>query len=200
MLLKHTMASRLKRNRMFVPMQDAYFDMTPTKFEEYSLQLLREQFYGAENLKIEHNVIEKAIDGNYQIDGIITFTQGGFNFKILVECKHYRSSISREKITVLYDKLRALNAHKGIFISSSNYQKGAIQYATEHKISLVQLVPANTNKPLLRLNKIVNHISFYNNGEPYIGVLQSFDTSLHIETLQSPNKILNQIITKENSF
>ena len=63
-------------------MQDAYFDMTPTKFEEYSLQLLREQFYGAENLKIEHNVIEKAIDGNYQIDGIITFTQGGFNFKI----------------------------------------------------------------------------------------------------------------------
>lgn len=179
---------------MFVPMRDTFFDITPTQFEEYSLQLLQEQFEGANNLIIKHNVKEKATDGTYQIDGIITFLQGGFNFKVLVECKHYQSSISREKIAVLYDKLRALNANKGIFIASSNFQKGAIQYATEHNIALVQLIPADSNQPPFRLNQIVNHISFYNNGKPYLGVLQSYDEGLHIKTLQQPNVIFSQTI------
>ena len=179
---------------MFVPMKDAYYDITPNQFEEYSLQLLQEQFEGATNLVIEHNVKEKTTDGTYQIDGIIMFSEGGFDFKILVECKHYKYSISREKIAVLHDKLRALNANKGIFITSSNFQKGAIQYATEHNIALVQLVAADKHKPEFHLNQILNSFSFYNNGKPYLGVLQSYDTGLHVKTLQQKNILFSQII------
>lgn len=177
---------------MFIPTREAFFEMSPTQFEKYSLQILQEQFNGAKDLKIEHNVKEHTTDGTYQIDGVVYFSEGNFDFKILVECKHHKSSIPREKIVVLFDKLRALNAQKGIFISSSNFQKGAIQYATEHKIALIQLVPAEIEKkPNILVNRIVNSISdIYNDGKPYIGIMQSYNQGINCSHLTTNNKKL----------
>lgn len=63
-------------------------------------------------------------DGNYQIDGYVEFEIMGLKFKSIVECKHYRTSISREKVQVLFDKVRATGAHKGILVSSSISRPG----------------------------------------------------------------------------
>lgn len=71
--------------------------MSPTDFEKYSLYLLKQQTNGLENLEIEHNVIIEKIDGSYQIDGIIRFDVMGVKYTTLVECKYYKSTISREK-------------------------------------------------------------------------------------------------------
>ena len=53
----------------------------------------------------------------------------GVRYVTLVECKHYRSPITREKVQILYDKIRAIGANKGVLISTSNFQIGAIKYA-----------------------------------------------------------------------
>lgn len=183
---------------MFIPTKEAFFEMSATDFEKYSLELLAEQFAGAENLKIEHNVIEKVSDGNYQIDGRIEFTQAGFKFKVLVECKHYKSSISREKVAVLHDKIRALNAQKGILITSSNFQRGAIQYATEHGIALIQLTPVETNLEVRgELNYLMHGESLYNNGKPYIGVLQTCSIGIQCTYLKKQNNSLYEYLTKK---
>ena len=71
-------------------------------FERYSLDLLFEQTRNLENLVFEHNRIIEAHDGNYQIDGYIELC---LKYKTLVECKHYKSAITREKVRILHTKI-----------------------------------------------------------------------------------------------
>ena len=49
---------------MFMPIQKHFYDMTPEEFEKYSLEILKEQTKGLENLEIQHNVIIKKNDGD----------------------------------------------------------------------------------------------------------------------------------------
>lgn len=181
---------------MFIPTQETLFEMTPTQFEQYSLEIIQEQFQGQENLCVYHNVIEKSGDGTYQIDGEVLFTIGDFNFKILVECKHYSSSITRDKVVLLADKVRTLKASKGILISTSAFQRGAIQYATEHNIALVQIIPAEQDNKFVITGKVVmNCTNCYNFGKSYIGVLQSETAGISCKYLTFLNKeLLSYII------
>ena len=81
---------------MFMPLKESIQDMTPTEFEQYSLRILSEQTKSLNNCSIQHNRIIEVDDGNYQIDGYIEFDLMGINYKTLLECKHYKNSISRE--------------------------------------------------------------------------------------------------------
>ncbi|MDL2232327.1 restriction endonuclease [Ruminococcaceae bacterium OttesenSCG-928-L11] len=147
--------------------------MSPEEFERYALLVLQQQVRGMEHCRFEHNKIIEVSDGNYQIDGYIEFDLMGVTYKTLVECKHYKSSISREKVQVLYDKLRACGAQKGILISSSNFQSGAITYATQHGIALVQLTESSNQyftKSMYDTSKY--HRSNYG-AAPYIGIMQT---------------------------
>jgi restriction system protein len=160
---------------MFIPTCESVLDMSPTDFEKYSLQMLGQQVKDLNDCKVQHNNIIEVDDGNYQIDGYIEFNLMGVTYKTIVECKHYKSSISREKVQVLYDKIRACGANKGILISSSNFQSGAIEYASKHGIALIQLTDAGEQyENRFQLNVIMNYPRIpYNDGCPYIGVMQS---------------------------
>ena len=159
---------------MFVPTQEAFLDMSPTDFERFSLKILRQQTKGLENLAFEHNVMVEKSDGSYQIDGIVRFDVMGVRYITLVECKHYKGPISREKVQVLYDKIRATGAHKGILVSTSNFQSGAIKYATEHGIALIQITDAETSIETRGHYRIIqNKPNLYNGGDPYISIMQS---------------------------
>ncbi len=157
---------------MFIPMRDHYFEMTPTEFEERSLEILKQQFNGLEKLEFKHNERIRTDDGSYQIDGVVRFETMGVKFTVLIECKHYKNPVSREKIQVLYDKIRAVGAHKGIFISTSNFQSGALEYAAKHGIALIQITEASTRFEMRdRFNVIQAHSFEYNDGLPYIGIM-----------------------------
>ena len=73
----------------------------------------------------------------------------------------------------MYDKLRATGTQKGILISTSNFQTGSIQYATEHGIALIQLTESGNHCVTRSLNMITNRagITPSNFGSPYVGVL-----------------------------
>ncbi|MBI6873436.1 restriction endonuclease [Clostridium aciditolerans] len=160
---------------MFIPTHESVLDMSPTDFEKYSLQILLQQVKHLSDCKVQHNKIIEVDDGNYQIDGYIEFKLMGVTYKTIVECKHYKSSIPREKVQILYDKIRACGTNKGILISSSNFQSGAIEYASKHGIALIQLTDAGEQYvKRSQFNVITNsHQIPYNNGCPYIGVMQS---------------------------
>lgn len=160
---------------MFIPTKEHFYDMTPEEFEKYYLNILREQTKGLENLEIQHNVIIKKNDGNYQIDGKIQFDVMGVRYVTLVGCKHYKSSITREKVQILYDKIRAIGANKGVLISTSNFQIGAIKYAKEHGIALIQIVEADLTYEIRTKPNVIMmdaYKSLYNNGQPYIGIMR----------------------------
>lgn len=71
---------------MFIPGKERYTEMTPKEFEKYSLGLLQGEAAKFEDGIFEHNVMMKAHDGVYQIDGKIKFTYLGLSFTCLVEC------------------------------------------------------------------------------------------------------------------
>lgn len=121
--------------------QDYVCSITPTEFEKYCGQILlgyaeKERLHG---FKITHDTKLKSYDGVYQIDLYATFKAMGVEFKVICECKQYKNSVNREKVVVLTDKVKSLGAHKGILLSTSGFQSGAIQYAKEHGIALIQV-------------------------------------------------------------
>lgn len=114
--------------------------MTAQEFEQFVMKLFTESINSDNNILFQHNEIIKTSEGNYQIDGTIRFEVMGVKYLTLVECKMYKSPISREKVQILFDKLRATGAQKGILVSTSYFQSGAIEYASTHGIALVQII------------------------------------------------------------
>jgi restriction endonuclease Mrr len=115
-------------------------DMSPQEFEVYCLELLEGMKEQLHEFRLEHNKIYSTNDGRYQLDGYIQFELFGVKYKTIVECKKYKDKIKRSQIQVLHDTIRSTGAHKGIFISTSSFQKGAMDYAKEHGIALMQIV------------------------------------------------------------
>lgn len=116
------------------------YDLTPTEFERYCCDFLT-AYAQKENLQdflITHDTKIKASDGKYQIDVYAEFTAMGAQFKILCECKKYKNRVNRDKVAILHRKLESIGAHKGILISTSDFQSGAIEYAKEHGVALIK--------------------------------------------------------------
>ncbi len=121
--------------------QDYVCSITPQEFELFCVELLKD-YAEEEQLKeftIEHNRIIEAYDGVYQIDIYATYRALGTKMRVLCECKQYKSKVKREIIQILEQKVRSLGMNEGILLSTSGFQKGAIQYAREHGIALMQV-------------------------------------------------------------
>lgn len=114
-------------------------EMKPEEFEIYCLQLLENIKNELIDCKIQHNQIYITDDGEYQLDGVIEYELFGVRYKTIVECKRYKSKIKRSQIQILNDTIRSIGAHKGILISTSSFQKGAMEYAKKHGIALMQI-------------------------------------------------------------
>lgn len=121
--------------------QDYVCSISATEFEVFCLERLKEYAKMKEwqDFKITHNVKLKSHDGVYQIDVYATFRFMEVDFKILCECKQYRTPVKRDVVALLEGKLHSLGAQKGIICSTSGFQKGAIEYAKEHGIALFQV-------------------------------------------------------------
>jgi restriction system protein len=93
------------------------------------------------------NKLEKLMgsDGEYEIDITVRFEALGGKFLVLVECKHHKSPIKRDVVQVLNDRLRAVGAQKGMIFATTRFQKGAIEYAKQHGIALVQVADGKTS-------------------------------------------------------
>ena len=103
-----------------------------------SLKTQLEQFAEAQTqLDIAQKELNDDLDEqkNYKAE----FTAMGSKFKVICECKQYKKSVDREKVVVLHKKVESIGAHKGILLSTSGFQSGAIQYARAHGIALIRM-------------------------------------------------------------
>ena len=115
-------------------------NLAPIEFEKYCYDFLNgyAQNEGLQDFKITHNKRIKASDGRYQIDVYAEFTAMGSRFKVLCECKKYKNRVNRDKVAILHRKLESIGAQKGILISTSDFQSGAVEYGKAHGISLIK--------------------------------------------------------------
>lgn len=116
-------------------------DISPTEFEKCCFKILNG--YAEEeklmDFEITHNKIIRTSDGKYQIDIYAEFTALGSQFKVLCECKRYKYRVNREKVEILHSKLESIGAQKGLLISTSDFQSGAIEYAQAHGIASIKV-------------------------------------------------------------
>ena len=72
------------------------------------------------------------------------------SLKTLIECKDYNSPIQVDKLTDFSVRIEDVAAHKGIFVTSSKFQKGALDWAKSKGIGLVLLDKSNKESWILR--------------------------------------------------
>lgn len=122
------------------PPDEINANITPIEFELLVKEYLTELGKELKSFDAIHNKIIERIDGNYQIDVYAEFSFLGADFKLLIECKKHKNKIKRETVQLLYDKIRAIGAHKGMIFSTSGFQDGAFKYANEHGIALIRVI------------------------------------------------------------
>lgn len=101
---------------------------TPASFEKLVVMLLQKMGYGGE---IENSGLVTKYSNDGGIDGIVKQDVLGFG-RIHIQAKRYKidSCIGREEIQKFVGALAVAQSNKGVFITTSYYSKGAIDYVS----------------------------------------------------------------------
>ena len=116
------------------------FRISPEQYERKVQTWLTEAAGTLTNFSALHRQVLTGADGEYEIDIAVRFVALYTPFLVLVECKRHRRSIERDVVQVLHDRVRATGAQKGLLFSTSTFQSGALTYAVQHGIGLIQLL------------------------------------------------------------
>lgn len=119
-------------------------DLSPDQFEIEVKNIIEQSGLGLNDFRVQRLEHLKGSDGSYEIDVTARFTALGAEFLVLIECKHHRNRIKRDNVQILYDRLRAVGAHKGMIFATVGFQRSAVEYAQAHGIALVQIAPEKT--------------------------------------------------------
>lgn len=113
------------------------------EFEEAAKTILESAGASIEKFQVNGKERFTSDDGEYEIDASVEFTMlGGVKFFVIVECrsKKVNNKVKRDEVLAFHSKVNLLKAQKGVFFTTSGYQKGAIEYARKHSIALVRVV------------------------------------------------------------
>lgn len=114
------------RNSVYSDIIDTILIKTPASFEKLVVMLLQKMGYGGE---IENSGLVTKYSNDGGIDGIVKEDVLGFG-RIHIQAKRYKtdSCIGREEIQKFVGALAVAQSNKGVFITTSYYSKGAIDY------------------------------------------------------------------------
>lgn len=126
------------------PYRELVADISPTEFEIFCVKTLEAiaQKDKLQNYSVQHNQKLKVTDGEYQVDILITHKIANMEYRTIGECKMYKRPVGRDKVEILYSRMQSVHAQKGVLISTSGFQSGAVEFAREHSICLIQLIEA----------------------------------------------------------
>ncbi len=115
------------RQSVYEEIIDTIIGKSAKDFEHLVVSLLQRMGYGGE-VKNSGHVTQYSNDGG--IDGVIKEDVLGLG-RIHIQAKRYNPSntVGREEIQKFVGALAVAQSNKGVFITTSNYSKGAIEYA-----------------------------------------------------------------------
>src|SRR4030095_742842 len=121
-------------------------EMTFVDYEVGVKNFIRAKGHHLKNFSVTRNEILQGVGGEYEIDVVARFTiLEGAEIVVLIECKHHKNPIKRELVQALHSKLDSLGAHKAMMFTTASYQRGAIEFAKAHGISLVRFTDSQLN-------------------------------------------------------
>lgn len=91
---------------------------------------------------LSHDVTLPGKTASHQVDVTFTFKVAGVEYRTIIQCKDWVSRVKQEQLfsfkTVLDD---IPGQPRGVFVSKSGFQRGAIDFAKAHGIRLYELRP-----------------------------------------------------------
>jgi len=142
------------KKSVFREIIDTILSKTPRDFERLVVQLLQKMGYGGE---IENSGLVTQYSNDKGIDGVIKEDILGFG-RINIQAKRYSidNNVPREDIQKFVGALAVAQSDKGVFITTSDFTKGAYEY-TESLNSSTKIV-------LINGTKLAEYIYNYNLG------------------------------------
>jgi hypothetical protein len=86
--------------------------------------------------------VDKVIQGarvDHKVDVWVVFTKFGFETKWIIECKYWNSNVPKEKVLALKSIVDDIGADRGIIISKTGFQSGAIRASNRTNITLTNI-------------------------------------------------------------
>lgn len=123
-----------KNNEVAMELLNKLRETDPIFFEKLVIKLLETMGYSGKNGSAE--VTTKSNDGG--IDGIINQDPLGTS-TVYLQVKRYseKNIVSRPAIQSFYGALAGINADRGVFITTSSFSKGALEFAKNQGIVLI---------------------------------------------------------------
>lgn len=139
---------------VFREIVDTILSKTPREFEKLVVELLQKMGYGGE---IENSGQVTQYVNDKGIDGIIREDVLGFG-RINIQAKRYaiENNVPREDIQKFVGALAVAQSDKGVFITTSDFTKGAYDYANS--------LNSTTKVVLINGTKLAQYIYNYNLG------------------------------------
>jgi len=115
------------RNSVYEEIIGVILSKSPREFEKLVVMLLQRMGYGGE---VKSAVVVTKYSNDKGIDGIIKEDVLGLGH-IHIQAKRYarENSIGRDEIQKFVGALAVAQSNKGVFITTSSYSKGALEYA-----------------------------------------------------------------------
>lgn len=119
-------------------------ELTPVEFERFVRGVLDQEGARLKDYQSAHLETIEAHDGKYEFDVTARFEALGADFLVVVECKRWAAPIEREQVQALEQKRQSVHAHKAILFSTSEFRRGAVEFAEAHGIALAQIKDGGT--------------------------------------------------------
>lgn len=89
--------------------------------------------------KAKIEAVVKGVRGKHKIDVLVTFEQYGISCSWVIECKCWNKNVPKEKVLALQAIVDDIGADRGVLISKTGFQSGAIRTAYKSNITLASL-------------------------------------------------------------
>lgn len=96
-------------------------------------------FFRSLGLAAETNVTVKGVRTSHDVDVLVKAQYVGFEVTWIVECKHWKSRVSKLHVLALREIVSDVGADRGILLSESGFQSGALEAATLTNVQVTSL-------------------------------------------------------------
>ncbi|WP_273024269.1 restriction endonuclease [Rheinheimera sp.] len=120
-------------------------------------------YFRSIGLEAETDVTVKGVRTNHDVDVLVTSHFHGFDIRWIVECKLWRNPVNQLHVLALREIVADIGADRGILLSESGFQSGAIEAAnmTNIQVTSLESVKQSSEKSIfaLRLRELFDRFT-----------------------------------------
>jgi restriction system protein len=102
------------------------------------------EFFRSIGLQADTNVTLKGVRTSHDIDVVVRSNHIGFDLLWLVECKHWKTAVTKLHVLALREIVSELGADRGVLMAESGFQRGAREAAQLTNVQLTSLAALTT--------------------------------------------------------